>query len=509
MIEINKLNEVYYQFFCQDEAIYLELYNYFRVQVPNASQIPTVRHKLWDGYISFFNTKFKTFPIGLFSYFQKFCTEYGYQYSFNHKDLEECDQLTDEELETFYKELFTGTKFTPHYYQKDLIKIALNEKRGILLSSTSSGKSLTQYVIARWLIKNRKRVLIIVPNISLVTQLFKDFIDYGWEETDKYTSRLFGGQDPDLKKPILISTFQSLAKKPDSFFEKYDAILVDEVQFQKTDSLQKISKLLVNASFRIGLTGTLDKDEKCDLYNIYGYLGPILKTITTQELTDKGYLTKAFIRNIVINYPLSFIKNVKYADFDTEKKAVYSNPERNKALSFIFSHIPDNQNSLILVNEIEHLNLVKQYLETNFSDKYKLVIIHGKIKPEMRETIRDLMKKERNIILLATYGCVAIGVNIPSIENILLFSSSKSMIRVLQSIGRGLRLNVDKTKVVIWDVIDSLRFKTKNGNVISNFLYDHWNGKVAWDGTYKKGRLNYYKETGFEYKILEKRLEDL
>ncbi len=507
-IKISKQNEVFYHFECNDEGIYGELYKYFSVKVPGSNFSPLVINKLWNGNVSFFKIKERLFPIGLFSFFQKFCEKYSYTYEFSFSDPTK-ETISNESLESFYKELFNGTKFYPRDYQQELIKTALEEKRGLLLSSTSSGKSIVLYVISRYLLRNKKRILIVVPNISLVTQLYKDFIDYGWEDTDKYTSRLFGGQTPDFKKPILISTFQSLIKKSDSFFEKYDAILVDEVQNQKCSSLQQISKKCISANFRIGLTGTLDKSELCDLYNIYGFLGPVLKTITTQELTEKGYLTKAFIRNIVINYPKEIIKKLSYKDYDTEKKAIYSFPDRNKVLKFIYSHIPPDQNSLILVNEIEHLNLVKEYLEKNFSDKYKLVIIHGKIKPELRESIRELMKIEKNIILLASFGTVSVGVNIPSIENVILLSSSKSLVRVIQSIGRGLRLLEGKSKVVIWDIVDSLRFRTREGNLKVNYLYKHWAGDESWEGKYKKGRMDYYKDQKFECKILEKKLGEL
>jgi Kyanoviridae DNA helicase len=505
LIKIHKLNEVHYQIEC-DEQIAYELYSYFEMFVPGYTHSPKYKLKCWSGKISFFHITYRTLPIGLFSFFQDFCKENNYTYEFQFKKEEL--SISDEELEIFYKDIFKDSKFYPRDYQKDLIKLGLNNKRGLLISSTSSGKSLTLYCLIRWILREKKKVVLVVPSIMLVNQMYGDFADYGWTDIDKYVSKLYGGETPDYKKPVLISTFQSLKMKSDSLFEKYGAILVDEVQFQKTDSLQRISRKCINADYRLGLTGTLDKSEKCDLFNIFGYLGTILKTITTQELTEKGWLTKAYIRNLIVNYSPKFIKENKNLEYEDEKKLIYSNPDRNKVLNFIYKTIPDGQNSLILLNEIEHLKSVKTYIEQSLDKKFKLIVIHGQVKPEKREELKIFMESNTNVILLASFGTLSTGINIKSIGNIILFSSSRSEIRVLQSIGRGLRLLQGKTRIVIWDIIDSLRYKTIHGNTVENNLYKHWAGSDGYFGV-KKGRLSYYKEQKFEYKILEKDLDTL
>lgn len=507
MFEINvyKLNEVLFQIDC-DTGIKTELYRYLKAKVPGSEHSQKYKLHIWDGLVSFFDTRTQTFPIGLYPYFKKFCEEYGYKYTFQFPLDNFRNDLSDEYLKTFYDEIFSATHIRPRDYQHESIKIALNKKRGVIVSATASGKTSLLYSMIRFFLQEGRNVLLVVPNIQLVEQTYTEFYkEYGWRDVDKYVSKMHNKTTPDFKKPVLISTFQSLAKKERSFFEKYGALIVDETHQAKNLSIKTVAMNCVNADYRIGVTGTMPKD-LCSLYTITGYLGPILKEVKTKELQDQGYLAKIRIRNIILKYPIEFIKENRRLEYQDEKKAIYGYPQRNKVLNLIFNNIPDGQNSLILLENLWHLDEVKKYIEDNFDDKYSLFIIHGKIEPEVREKLRQAMETEKNIILLATFGTFSTGVSVKNIENVILYSSSRSEIRILQSIGRGLRLKDGKTHVTLWDIIDSMCYKTKSGNMVKNHLFLHWEGD---ENQEKSGRIDYYISQKFEYKTLEKKVEEL
>lgn len=512
-IIIHKINEVFFQLECEDSTA-IELSNFLKCFAPNYKYHPRFKLHIWDGRVTFFDSRTRLLPIGLYPYISKFCKKNNYTYSFEFDSKKFRNNLTDEFLEKFYLEIFSGTKFTLRDYQKELIEVALKNKRGILLSATSSGKSITIYAMIRFFLMQNKRVILIVPNIQLVNQMYSDFAeysqrntngDYPWKDVDNYVAKLYNGMDPDLNKPVLISTFQSLAKKDLNFFETCGAVIVDETHRTKTVSIKNILKNCINADYRIGVTGTMTSD-LCELYTITGYLGPILKEIKVKELQEQGFLADIKIKNIVLKYPIEFIKDNRRLEYDDEKKAIYNNPDRNKILNLIFSNIPDEQNTLILLENLWHLDFVKEHIEKTFSEKYELLVIHGKIDPEDREAFRQIMESKKNIILLATYGTLSTGVSIKNIKNIVFFASSRGQIRVLQSIGRGLRMKEGKTFVTLWDVVDSLCYKTKSGNLVRNHLFKHWEGDKDRD---KLGRLDYYNAQKFEYKTLEKNICDL
>lgn len=509
--QVQKLNEVYFRITSEDESLLLNLYNYLKVDVENARYSPKMRLKMWDGKVSFFNLKFNTLPIGLFPQFRDFCKKYSYTYSLNFDTSSFKNQISDEELEAFYKKLFEGTKFYPRDYQKDFIKLSLNNKRGVLVLGTGGGKSICLYTIIRYLLQFNKKIVLIVPTITLVNQMESDFKEYGFKEIEHYVTKMYNGEYPDLKKEVLISTYQSLAKQPPEFFQQYNVILNDETHDAKSKSIKYIMENSINAEYRIGDTGTLPKDNLCDFYNVTGYIGPVMYEKSSSSLQEEGYLAKANVRCLVVKYPTSIINSNKNISFNEEEKLVYENLDRNKVLDFIYSKIYKDQNSLILVEEIKHLNLVKQHLllsEQFLNEERQLYVISGKVSPKQREYVRKLTETNNNVTILATYGTMAVGVNIKNLHHLILLSSSKSVVRVVQSIGRILRLMEGKTKAWLWDVVDDLRYTTRYGNEKLNYLYQHFSGVD--DGYRKfKGRLDFYKEQKFDYKILEKKLEDL
>jgi hypothetical protein len=340
----------------------------------------------------------------------------------------------------------------------------------------NSGKSLVIYTIIRFLIATGNRIMLVVPNVSLVNQMYSDFVDYGWYTVNKHVEKLYSGEKPTFGKDVLITTYQSLMKRPPAFFAPYTSIMNDEAHSVKSLELQKISKKCVNASARLGFTGTLPKND-ADKYNIQGALGPVIFKYKTKALVDQGVLAQIKIANCFIKYPDHIAMLGRRRQYHDEIDLIENTYERNHAFKYVFNSIPDGQNTIIFVNHIDHLNKIAEYLEEKLDDKYTLYIIHGGIKPEARETIRKTIDKEHDSILIATYGAASTGINIKRIHNVILGSSSKSEIRVLQTIGRGLRKHAQN---------DDFAYKNKNGNLTKNHVYNHW-----------EERFLYYKEQEF------------
>jgi superfamily II DNA or RNA helicase len=232
--------------------------------------------------------------------------------------------------------------------------------------------------------------------------------------------------------------------------------------------------------------------ELSDKYNIQGMLGPVIFNLKSKELIDSGKLAQIKVVNTFLNYPEDIKKLGRSRNYHEEIKLIETTPERNYIFKYIFDNISDGENSIILVDRLEHLDSITEYIEKEIDDKYSLYVINGSVKPEDRERIRKTIDSEKNVILVATYGTVSTGINIKRIHNVVLASSSKSEIRILQSIGRGLRTHDDKSGVIIWDIIDDFSYETRNGNKKKNHTYGHWEERYKY---YNEQEFPVYKKT--------------
>jgi superfamily II DNA or RNA helicase len=308
--------------------------------------------------------------------------------------------------------------------------------------------------------------------------MFSDFRDYGWDDLEDHVEMLYSGKKPTFKKEILISTWQSLEKEDPEFFEVYDACVVDECHQAKCNVVTRLLKLMHNAEYKIGTSGTLPT-EISEQLQINSVIGNVLFELKSCELIARGYLTKLNIAAIFLKYPLSFIEENKERTYPEEVKMVEEYPNRNKVLNFIIDHTSPMNNMLILVNHRNHLKDVEDYLHKNYPEK-KVSIITGDVKAKVREEIRVGIEDEDGTILLATYQTMSTGVNIPKLHAIMLFSNSKSRIKVLQSIGRGLRKHNSKNKVIIYDIVDDLSYKKRTGRIAKNYCMQHFDERSSY-----------------------------
>ena len=359
----------------------------------------------------------------------------------------------------------------------DAVDHAITNEKCILLSPTASGKSLIIYYLIRYY-KDLKS-LIVVPTTSLVEQLFKDFQDYGFD-SETHCHRIYSGKDKVTDKRIVITTWQSIYKMPKKFYEDYRVVIGDEAHGFKAKSLTDIMTNLTNCPIRIGTTGTLD-GTKTHKYVLEGLFGPAYEVITTKKLMDDEHLAQLKIHCIVLNYPESVCKEMKSATYQQEIDYLVSNQKRNSFITTMVSRLKGN--TLILYQLVEkHGELLYQQLQE--LDK-KVYFIHGGIKTDVREAIRSSVEKDENSIIVASFGTYSTGINIRNLHNVVFASPSKSRIRNLQSIGRGLRISDTKQKANLFDISDDLSYKSRNNYTLNHMLE----------------RLKIYNEQKFDYYI--------
>lgn len=434
-----------------DDYKYLrEVRDHFSAYVEGYQFMPAFTHSGWDGKVSMLNLSKKTIPYGLLTDFIKFHKKYYPE--------------VELKIEQDVLNLFRGTNIQPeynlslepHYYQDDCIKSALKYKRGIIRSATASGKSLIISYIIKTLFENNlsKKVLIIVPTISLVEQFYGDLLEYG-SFKEKDLGRVFE-KYKEFGKRVVISTWQTLSRNHD-LLPGFDCVICDETHGARAHEIKKILSKCTNADYRLGFTGTLPTP-KIDMWNVKSYLGPILREYGAGQLGDEGYISKCNVKFVGIHYKRNF-----KGTYDEIKDIVFRNGFRLDVIREIIKSV--DKNILILVHRVEKEGiLLKQFLEKNPIDDREIVFLYGKSKVEDREYWRKECEKRNDIILIATYGIFQMGINIPSLKYVILGSPFKSKIRVLQSIGRSLRKHSDKLDgAYIFDIFDNCKYLRDHG----------------------------------------------
>ena len=478
-MKISKINEVYLELEV-DEDVSRELSDYFTFEVPGAKFMPQYRNRMWDGKIRLFSPHNGRIYVGLLPYIKEYCSKKSIEYIME-KGVEDDRNVPRESVRDFAESLRPKSRGKPiqfRDYQIDSIWHAIQSNRCLLLSPTASGKSLVIYTLVRYYHLMNLKTLILVPTTSLVEQMYSDFIDYGWE--DKYLHRVYAGHDKGSKKPVVISTWQSIYKLHRPYFAQYGCIIGDEAHLFKAKSLTDIMAKSGEVRYRFGLTGTLDGTQTHRLV-LEGLFGQVKKIISTKELIDRGTLAELEIDCIVLKHTDEEAKRVRYYTYAEEINYLVSHPKRNKFIEKLCASIKGN--TLLLFQLVEKHGVLL-YNELKTLDR-KVFFVYGGTTTETREKIRAITEKEKNAIIVASYGTFSTGINIRAINNIVFASPSKSRVRVLQSIGRGLRQNDDKSKVKLFDVSDNISYKSR-----PNFTYRHFTQ-----------RLNIYKEEQFKYHI--------
>ena len=339
-------------------------------------------------------------------------------------------------------------------YQVEAINNFLQNPQSLQEIATGAGKTITTATLSH-ITETHGRSLVIVPNKSLVTQTEEDYINCGLDVG------VYFGDRKELGKTHTICTWQSLnildKKFKDGaavlslaeFLDGVSTIIIDEVHQAKAEVLKNLlTRNLRNAPIRWGLTGTIPK-EKFEFEAIHASIGPVIGNITAKELQDKGVLSQCHV-NIV-----QLLDTVEHRDYQSELKYLVTNQGRIEYIGKLLSNIKQTGNTLILVDRISAGEMLQELIPGS-------VFVKGDVKLKDRKEAYDDINEGTNAVVIATYGVAAVGINIPRIFNLVLIEPGKSFVRVIQSIGRGVRKAKDKDFVQIWDITSTCKFAKRH-----------------------------------------------
>lgn len=475
LLTIHKYDEVHIKIKCDPDVAY-ELKDHFKFQVPGAKFSPLYRNKVWDGYIYLFNPMTGLIYAGLLPYIEHFAKERDYSVDYNGDFTQ--TEFSLKEAEDFIKTIGLPSQYQVRDYQLTSYAHSIRNHRALLLSPTASGKSLIIYLIMRYY---NARTLIIVPTTSLVSQLYSDFADYGFE-SDSRVHCISAGANKETDRDITISTWQSIYKMPKTFFDQFEVVIGDEAHLFKAKSLVTIMSKLTDCKYRFGFTGTLDGSQTNKLV-LEGLFGAVKKVTTTSELIDQKHLADFKIKAIVLSYDEDTRKLVSKMDYQAEIDWIVRNVSRNRFIKNLALSLTGN--SLLLFQYVEKHGDILYDMIKKAAEGRNVYYVAGKTETEDREYIRKIIETETDAIIVASSGVFSTGINIKNLHNVVFTSPSKSRIKNLQSIGRVLRKSELKESAVLYDIADDLSYKTKQNYTIQHF----------------KERIKIYSEEQFPYKI--------
>ena len=467
MIRITKYNEI---FSCIDTDSYTKtkLVYLFNIQEPSYYFNPRYKMGLWDG-------RRKLYSGGNFIYngLIPFVHKFAESKNIEIKDETEYNTYSlDNNFEDTFKHLVLP--FAPRDYQKTAAEKCCGLKKCIVASPTSSGKSYIIYMLTRYMLEHKRaktKICIIVPSKVLVKQMYDDFADYSKNDSwniEDYCARISGDFTKDFDKEVIITTYQSLIKCDKELFEEFEGVILDECQGaqsftnEKAKQLHKILNQCINSRYRFGFTGTFP-DEMLFKTNLLKYF------VRKIEATDYGQLLENdWISNFKINViKLNHLVNRNGQQYRDELNFIYEDKFRNEFIKKLL--LKNKNNQLVLFKEVEkHAKKLYRDLisDERFKDKH-IIFLDGESKAKERDIVKDYIRDENDVILLATYKLLGTGWSVNNLHHIIFAAPLKSKQTLLQSIGRGLRLLKNSNKVCqIWDIVDKFLY--------NNTLYNQW-----------------------------------
>lgn len=496
--------------------------------------MPAFKMGVWNGQQSFF--KDGRINLGLWKEALRGCKEIESSFIIENKEEFPINRdVTLEKVTEFCKGFFKNHQvknkngewipFTPYDHQIETAYKILKNRYCMAEVATSGGKSLIISIMMFYILKNidpNAKFLIIVPNITLVTQIYDNIMEYNYglnkleeirdkkiesilnnsyyspcniriEEIMSERPRKYSGTE---NPNVYIGTYQSLEKWPKTFFQQFHTVACDEAHGAKARTVNKIlEKTFLNAYYRFGVSGTFPPDDSCEILNIQSVLGPKITEVSANELKEKGIITPMDVKVIIMNHNdknfndlMSNIRkggNGKNA-FELEKQYIHNSDKR---LDFIKKIVDKcDSNTLILFHTIEYGQKILNKLQSEITDK-EFYYIDGEISGKKREVIKKEMEKTdgKVKILIASFGTLSTGVSINAIFNVIFVDSFKSEQIIIQSIGRALRLHSDKKRANIFDLVDVFVPDKMN-----NILYKHY-----------LERQNFYTKRKYPFKELK------
>jgi len=454
-ITIKHINESNVGLLCNPGVI-RELSDAFSFRVPGYRFQPKFKAGIWDGYIRLINARTHMMPKGLVPHLVNKSTELGYKVKFEEGFVDRFKEDIELDLSKY------NLKFPPRDFQEKALATFFRKKRSIVISPTGSGKSFIVYLAMRALLDHVEegQILIMVPRVGLVRQIFSDFEDYAvndsWNASDDVVA-CESKQDRLSSKRVIISTWQGLQHMPKNYFERFIGIIGDEVHEYEAKVGSTVLNNCSNAFYRLGLTGTL-KDAKTHELALTGSFGPAVQVIETHELMERGTLADLDITALILKYQDVGSINSK-TKYQEEVDWVVRNEKRLTFTAKLAANCTGN--TLVLFNFVEkHGKPLHEKIQEVAKGK-EVYFVYGGTDSDQRERVRKLAESKNNVIIIASYGTFSTGINIVNIKNIILASPTKGKIRLLQSIGRGLRRSDAKQLCKLFDIVDDVRGKRK------------------------------------------------
>jgi superfamily II DNA or RNA helicase len=346
-------------------------------------------------------------------------------------------------------------------HQSKSIIAALKKGRGVIVIPTAGGKTLIMSGIIESirlnLNKPNAKALVLVPSIQLVTQTAKDFEEYGMPSVTKWS----GNNTPDLSCDTIVAGTQILlSEKTDkSILTDIDILLVDETHgLRRGNEINKIFDF-IKTDYKFGFTGTMPPS-KIDQWNIIGKIGPILYEEKTLDLKEKNFVSNFKI--MILDIVHSVLPKLPYnslrpaAAYNAELDFLIKNERRNEIISKLALRL--STNTIIMVDRIEHGENIFNTLKQNSKEDRPIYFIQGSTDMDDREELRKLMSERNDIIAVAVSKIFSTGINIPNLHNIIFAAAGKAKIKIMQSIGRALRLHPTKSMATIFDIADNTKY---------------------------------------------------
>jgi len=459
-------------------SILMELRDRFSYDLPKAEYLKrrNKKYRYWDGKLRIFKLRSRTIYAGLVHKVAEFCKERGYEFIDRSGVFVETPvsvQAARDVMATVVPSL------EGRDYQWETVAHCLSVRRAVIVSPTSSGKSAIIYTLTRHL---NLRTLIIVPTTGLVLQMAKEFNNYAtdWGTfKDDISIVMEGYSKVDLNR-VVIGTWQSIFRLPHEWFDRFDVVIIDEAHLAKAASLVSLMEKCVNANWRFGFTGTLDGLEINEMV-LEGLFGPPRAIIKTRELIEREFISTIEIRCMIFSHTPTDRRAMVGASYQDEINFIVGCDARNEYIKDLAMALPGN--TLILFQYVEkHGKIIYDKLRAAGA---KTFFVDGSVSAEEREIIRATMERETGWILVASFGTTSTGWNLVNLNNIIFSSPTKSKIRTLQSIGRGLRRGGEKDHFTLFDVADDLSTQGHKNHTILHF----------------SERLKNYIDEGFPYKI--------
>jgi len=433
----------------------------FEYEKPGARYLPSVRLGRWNGKISYFSLAGSTY-LNLLEDVITYLYDKNYDIELvdnrqNHGkldfDLIREDSFADKVWPD--KHPMAGQPIMLRDYQVEIVNNFLKNPQCLQEVATGAGKTLMTAALSKS-VEHLGRSLVIVPNKSLVVQTEADYINLGLDVG------VYFGDRKDYGKTHTICTWQSLNNLfkntadageeniDEFFFEDVVCVMVDEVHMAKADVLKTmLTGVFSNIPIRWGLTGTIPKAEM-DRVSLLVSLGPVIGKLSASELQDRGVLAQCHVNIVQLK------DNVEFTNYQSELKHLLEDDNRLDTIAGLIEKVNETGNTLVLVDRVNAGKEIVSRLGSN------AVFVNGGTSLTERKEEYDEVATSDDKIIVATYGVAAVGINIPRIFNLVLIEPGKSFVRVIQSIGRGIRKAEDKDFVQIWDITSTCKFAKRH-----------------------------------------------